>query len=208
MINKSQQSINALPLAPQQYLLVLLLGLFIIIAALFDSSLSLYLIYSYNAISEGEIWRLFTGHLLHTNIYHLLLNLSALILLWALHGKYYRIKNYALLLLTTALFTSIGLYVFSPELKLYVGLSGVLHGVFIWGAIKDIQYKDKTGYFLLLGILIKIMHEQMVGASAEVIALIEADVAIDAHLWGALGGMFFSLAYYLNCKYNPSKTRQ
>jgi len=77
----------------------------------------------------------------------------------------------------------------------YVGLSGVLHGIFVFGAIMDIKSKDKTGYLLFIGVWLKIAHEQIYGASTDVSDLIEASVAVDAHLWGAIGGLLFSIIY-------------
>ncbi len=152
-------------------------------------------VYQRHFISEGEIWRLISGHFLHTNGYHLLLNLAALFMLWALHGRFYSIKNYSALFLLCSLFTSAGIYYFEPTLIQYVGLSGVLHGVFVFGAIMDINAKDKTGYLLFLGVWLKIAHEQFYGASTDVSNLIEASVAVNAHLWGALGGLLFSIIY-------------
>ncbi len=61
----------------------------------------------------------------------------------------------------------------------------------------DIQAKDKTGYLLFIGVWLKIAHEQIYGASTDVSDLIEASVAIDALLWGAVGGLFFSIGYLL-----------
>jgi len=178
-------------------LLIIILTLF---SFIFDQQISMLLVYQRNAIANGELWRLFTGHFFHTNGYHLSLNLAALTLLWALHGHFYSIKNYALLFIFSAFTCSLGLYYFSPELQRYVGLSGVLHGVFVWGAIMDIKQGDKTGYLLFTGVWLKIVHEQIYGASADVANLIGANVAVDAHLWGAIGGLLFSCAYFIHDK--------
>ena len=164
-------------------------------AYFFDSLLAEHLIYQRNEISNGELWRMLTGHFFHTNTYHLLLNLAALVLLWALHGHFYSIKNYLGLFLFSAIICSIGLYFYSPQLIQYVGLSGALHGVFCFGALFDIKTHDKTGYLLFLGLWVKIIHEQIYGASEDVSNLIGANVAIDAHLWGAIGGLVFFVIY-------------
>ena len=153
------------------------------------------LVYQRQLVTEGEVWRLISGHILHTNGYHLLLNLTALFMLWALHGRFYSIKNYTALFLWCAITTSVGIYYFDPTLIQYVGLSGVLHGVFVFGALMDINAKDRTGYLLLLGVWLKIAHEQFYGASTDVSNLIEANIAVNAHLWGALGGLLFSMIY-------------
>lgn len=160
------------------------------------------LIYHRELIKQGEFWRLFTGHLLHTNGFHLLLNLAALIMLWALHGRFYTIKNYCSLFVFCTVATSMGIFYGSPSLIQYVGLSGVLHGIFVFGAIMDIVVKDKTGYLLFVGVFVKVVHEQIYGASTDVSDLIEASVAIDAHLWGAISGLVFTVIYlvFLRCK--------
>ena len=186
-----------LPFSKQHSLLVICVAFLAIVAFLFNDALSNLLVYQHKLISQGELWRTFTGHFLHTNGIHLLLNLAALILLWALHGHFYSLKNYSMLFISSALICSAGLYFFSPDIGQYVGLSGVLHGIFIFGAIMDIRDKDKTGYLLFVGVWLKIAHEQFYGASEEVSALIDASVAIDAHLWGAVGGLFFSCCYLL-----------
>ena len=187
--------ISSFSLTRNQSIAVLLIVLLSVVAYLFDELIADTLVYNRTLIEKGELWRIFTGHFLHTNGYHLLLNVSAMLLLLALHGKFYHTKSYTLIFLTCAFFTSLGLYLFSPNIDQYVGLSGILHGVFVFGAIMDIKHKDKTGYLLFIGVWLKIIHEQTVGASAEVAKLIGANVAIDAHLWGAVGGLFFSLLY-------------
>jgi rhomboid family GlyGly-CTERM serine protease len=186
-----------LPIQKQHSLLVVIIALLAILAYLLNDKVDSLFVYQYQLISQGELWRIFTGHFLHTNGIHLLLNLAALILLWALHGHFYNLKNYSLLFITSALICSAGLFYFSPEIHQYVGLSGVLHGIFVFGAILDIRYKDKTGYLLFIGVWLKIAHEQFYGASKQVSTLIDANVAIDAHLWGAVGGLIFSCCYVI-----------
>jgi rhomboid family GlyGly-CTERM serine protease len=158
-------------------------------------SFSDYWVYNRSLIERGELWRLFTGHFLHSNFFHLLLNLAALFMLYLLHGRFYSHSNIILLFILSMLITSLGLYYFSPELQQYVGLSGVLHGLFVFGAVMDIRANDKTGYLLFIGVWLKILHEQIYGASEDVSSLINASVAIDAHLWGAIGGLLFTLIY-------------
>ena len=145
-----------------------------------------------------KFWRLITGHFVHTNLNHLLLNLAGLIMLWALHGDHYTYKTYFANFTTAAIICSAGIYFFTPEMSRYVGLSGILHGIFVWGAIKDIQKKWNSGYLLLIGVFGKVLYEQVYGASADVETLINAKVAIDAHLYGAIGGLIVPLAIYLN----------
>jgi len=191
--------LNSLAPSRQNFLVILVIASLSVVAFtseyLLGELVTNALVYQRQLIANGEIWRLITGHILHTNGYHLLLNLAALFMLWALHKRFYSIKSYTALFLFCSTATSIGLYYFDPTLIQYVGLSGVLHGVFVFGALMDINAKDKTGYFLFIGVWLKIAHEQFYGASNDVSNLIEASVAVNAHLWGALGGLLFSAVY-------------
>jgi rhomboid family GlyGly-CTERM serine protease len=193
-------TLKNLPLNKQHSMLVAIIALLALLAYVFNDELDSLFVYQYQLISQGELWRTFTGHFFHTNGIHLLLNLAALILLWALHGNFYTLKNYSLLFITSALICSAGLFYYSPEIHQYVGLSGVLHGIFVFGALMDIHHKDKTGYLLFIGVWLKIAHEQFYGASEQVSTLIDANVAIDAHLWGAVGGLIFSCCHLVFLK--------
>ena len=194
---------------------IMLISLLALFGYFFDEQLSQLFIYNRELIEQGQIWRIITGHLLHTNGYHLVLNLSALWMLWALHGHYYSFKNITSLFITSGIICSIGLFYFSPSITQYVGLSGVLHGLFIFGAALDVSYKDKStgkasfrvsGLLMLVGIIIKLAYEQLFGANEQVSMLIAAKVAIDAHLWGAIGGLIFILLYWLNYRLTKQST--
>ena len=182
-------SISSFPCKTQQILAPLAVVIISLIAFIFDNSLSDSLVYQRSLVNQGELWRVFSGHFFHTNGFHFLLNGAAVIMLWALHGHFYTIKTYSFVFIVSAIICAIGIHWFSLDINQYVGLSGVLHGLFIWGAIEDIKAKERTGYLLLLGILLKVSHEQFYGASEDVASLIGANVAINAHLWGAIGGI-------------------
>lgn len=181
-----------LPTANQQVVPVLVLCCISLLVCLGGDSLVVHFDYARQFIIQGELWRLLTAHLFHTNTNHLMLNLAGLGLLWALHGEYYSYFRIGAVYLITGLCIAIGIYMFTPELNRYVGLSGVLHGLFVWGACEDIRSGRKTGWLMLLGVGLKVLHEQIQGPDAELGAWINAKVAIDAHLYGAVSG---ALAY-------------
>ena len=107
-----------LPVHPEKITLPLIIILLSCIAYVFDDSLSGTFIYQRDLVSNGEIWRVFTSHLFHTNGYHLLLNVSAVVMLWALHGQFYNPRIYLLLLIISALTTTIGIHLFKLLLEL------------------------------------------------------------------------------------------
>ncbi|RTR37662.1 rhombosortase [Shewanella canadensis] len=143
-----------------------------------------------DGIANGEYWRLFTGNLLHTNQWHLLMNLAGLWVLLLLFKPHFQALSFTLIFSALCLLQGLGLYLFYPGLLGYVGLSGMLHGLFTYGAIRDISTGLKSGYLLLLGVIIKVAYEQIFGASAQVTEMIGARVATEAHLVGVITGIF------------------
>ncbi|NVK56159.1 MAG: rhombosortase [Alteromonadaceae bacterium] len=186
----------ALPVKPQFSLGPIILAVTAILLFLAGTTVNDTLAYDRYALQSMETWRLITGSLMHTNGYHLLLNLAGLALLWALHGEHYQPVKYVKLFIWCSLGTSIGIYFYSPTLIWYVGLSGALHGIFVWGACMDLLKGLRSGWLLLAGITAKLVYEQYYGSSAEVASLIDAHVAVDAHLYGAIsGGILFMLMW-------------
>ena len=188
-----------LPVQSKYSLAPLIIVIVSFILALTEPLSSDWLAYDRSQLGHFQWWRVITGHFLHTNITHLLLNTAGLTLLWALHGHYYKNHCYLIQFLVLCLGTSIGLYLFAEQMQWYVGLSGVLHGLFIIGAYFDIKNKFKTGWIMLVGVWLKVVHEQTYGASEEVAKLIAANVAIDAHLFGTVTGSVI-IVYYIIVK--------
>ncbi|WP_440903833.1 rhombosortase [Catenovulum sp. SX2] len=146
--------------------------------------------YNYTELQNQQSWRIITGHFIHTNWNHYLMNTAAFIALWALHGKFYQARKVFSVVIMNACLITAYVYFFT-DINIYSGFSGVLHGLIVWGAIKDIQHQDKTGYLLLLGVFAKVIYEQLYGASASTASMIQADVAVEAHLAGAIAGLLY-----------------
>lgn len=87
-------------------------------------------IYDRGAITNGEWWRLISGHWLHSDPAHLGWNLGAFVLLGCLVER----RSRSTLILSLALGTfavDLTLWTFLSELERYCGLSGVLNSVFL-----------------------------------------------------------------------------
>lgn len=163
------------------------------------------LIYIRSNISEYEYWRFFSHSLVHTNTYHLLLNVGGIVLLWALHGEYYSWRNIFVILIWLAFTTSTSLYWISPSTDYYMGLSAHLHGIFVFGACLDIRTKRSGGWLLLIGLSVKLLLENITNDSSTA-RLIEADVATSAHFLGAVSGLGFAMLY-LRIKHLPKTNK-
>ena len=140
-------------------------------------------------IGEGEWWRLLTGNLIHLGWGHLGLNVAGLLAIGWLFAEDYTVTDWGLILLLSGFTTSIGLYLFTPEIAWCVGLSGALHGLFAAGAIAWLFDGVAAGAWLLAGGAAKIAYEQMFGAMPMSAETIGGGVVTDAHLWGAIGGV-------------------
>jgi len=157
--------------------------------------------YNRELIIEGEYWRVLSGNFNHTNIYHLLLNLSALAVMAGLHYRYYSCGEYASLILLLSIGVGINIFLLSPDTLLYVGLSGVLHGIIIIGAIIDVSKHYYSGYILIIGTVIKVISEQLFKNTVAMSQLIDAKVLTEAHLYGLVTGFIIApLFVYLNKK--------
>ncbi len=107
-------------------------------------------------------------------------------------------KQLVLALLVISLVTGIAL-LFS-SIQIYVGLSGTLHGLFGLFALSEALNGRRSSWLLVLGLIAKIAWEQLIGPSSTTGELINARVAIEAHLAGALAGGFISIASFLTSR--------
>lgn len=154
--------------------------------------------YQIDPIKQGQLWRLLSANLLHTNLWHLLLNLAGLSLLLLLHQHHFQSRFYLLWLLVAGVLTNALLLLLFPGLDQLVGLSGALHAMVVLGALADIGQKDKTGWLLLALALAKVSYEQRFGPDPGLAQLIAAQVAVDAHLAGVVAGaLLFPLWWVL-----------
>jgi rhomboid family GlyGly-CTERM serine protease len=181
----------------QTYRPYLLLASLLLLLALLPDSWQNVLRYSRADIATGSYWQLFSGHLLHSNHWHLLMNLAGLLLAMLLHGRYFSATELSMQWLFGTLLISLALYTFSPAISVYVGLSGLLHCLLTIGAIMDIRKRQRGGWLLLIGLGGKVLWEQWQGPDASLAELINANVAIDAHLYGVLSGCAIGLSCWL-----------
>jgi len=145
--------------------------------------------YERGAVLQGELWRLLTGNLVHLGLTHLALNLAGLALVCGLFLKTLTARQWSVALLACALATTLGLLAFAPQVAWYVGLSGVLHGLFVAGALAQLRRGRHFAYAYLVLIGVKLTVEIVWGSSPELSALIGGNVVAVAHLYGALGGL-------------------
>jgi rhomboid family GlyGly-CTERM serine protease len=143
-------------------------------------------------IAQGELWRLLSGHFIHLNWSHFSLNMAGLLMVWLFFRRYQSQFHWGVAIVLIAQLCSIGLYV-DGQLASYVGFSGVLHGLFIIGALYERRRYPLSGWVLLGLLLGKLAWEQSQGALPGSEALSGGRVAVNAHLYGALAGLLYYL---------------
>ncbi len=184
-------------------LLPLALTLCVTLLALGGSELTAILRFDRGALlHDVQVWRLFTGHLVHLGWSHTGLNIAGLALIWMLVGHRFTTWQWSVISIALMLGISLGLLIFNPTLSWYVGLSGVLHGLLVAGAVADIRSGDKTAWLLLILIAAKLAWEQMTGALPGSEAAAGGAVIVDAHFYGGLFGLL------LGGLFKPKTTQQ
>lgn len=145
--------------------------------------------YEHRAVQQGAVWRLLTGNYVHLGWSHYFLNMLGLALIWYLFGTKVQPSKWMITMVITSLAVGLGLYFLTPGIAWYVGLSGVLHGMFVVGLLLE-----KTGgrvfkavFFVALAA--KLLWEQISGALPGSIDVVGGAVVVDAHLYGAIGGL-------------------
>ena len=176
------------------WLLGLLILALVLLSLLGDTGRQ-WLRYEREAILQGEYWRLLTGHLVHGNWLHLFLNGAGLALIAGLFPEHYSVRQWLLIALLSLVTIDVGFVFWEPQLEWYVGFSGVLHGALAAGAVAWWRHESKRLALALSVIFIgKLLWEQWRGALPLSGGLA---VVVDAHLYGALGGVIAGVLLWL-----------
>ena len=186
------------------FFLVLLIVCALILQLLKDKGFSLFQ-YQRDYILSGQLWRLVTGHFVHVTWMHLILNLAGFVIIWLIFKHILDQQTWWLLTLGSMVGVDVGLLIFHPEIKWYMGLSGVLHGLFAAGAIFQIRLYGVRGIIYLILLIIKLLWEQFNGPLPGSGELSGGRVITEAHLYGAIGGSIIMLMLIMFSEEFPKK---
>ena len=190
MVNPRTRKESTLKPLVKRHILPITIAFIVTFIGLFGSDVQLWLRFDRNAILSGEVWRIFTGHLAHLSWLHLLFNVIMLGIIWGLFDRFLPAKRWLHVMLFSGFGISLLLLVVDSNIYYYVGLSGVLHAMFIVGCLYDLRITGRWDAKLLLALLIiKLLWEQLVSPLPLSEKLIGGSVVIDAHLFGAFMGL-------------------
>jgi rhomboid family GlyGly-CTERM serine protease len=147
--------------------------------------------YRRTAVLQGQIWRLLTGNLVHLGWVHLARDTAGLFLIWGLVAQSLDRHSRLWVLGTSGLAVGLGLLVFSPTIEWYVGISGVLFGLFCAGVLSQLRERAVYASALLVGMAAVIAWTLYFGALPGETRDLGGMVVPEAHLYGALGGAAF-----------------
>lgn len=152
--------------------------------------------YDSEAIAGGQWWRLLTGNFVHLGWWHLFLNELGVIVLALLCPEPLAWKVWLRRLLLLGLGMSLCLYFLVPEVRWYVGLSGVMHGLFVLGLGRQVWVgKDLIAAGCLAYLVGKIAWELCAGAPVSDEVAIGGSVLVESHLYGTLSAVVYGLAF-------------
>lgn len=167
------------------------------------------LIYDRAAITQGELWRLATGNLVHLSSTHLTYNLAAFLIA----GTIIEIRGYRffpILCLSAAVLIGIVLCGFEPAMYFYAGLSGVVTAAVTYLCLHGLSEKGAWRWLcaaMLAGLTAKIGVELMLGKSFLLAVSTEEFVSVPlSHLIGTVTAILLFVSMRLSVSMGQTKT--
>ena len=147
-----------------------------------------------NATRSGEVWRLITGHLTHLDWHHFYLNMAALTLSIVVFHRDVLLRDWIGSFFFVSIFSSLGMCYVYAEFDRYVGFSDVIHGWILLGAASIAHREPKLATAIFVLFWLKIVEEHYQFDFFTSYGL-EVNIAKESHIYGALGGILYSLLF-------------
>ncbi len=146
------------------------------------------LVFNRSLILEGELWRLWTCHLIHENARHLWMNITVTILIYLVflmdiepRKLLYSFIGF-LLLLGPSIFWAL------PKIEWYTGLSACLHTLAAFWVVMLITPDDRLAQFGALALTLKMLYEVVLLLIGESVTQYGMLVLTETHLLGFILG--------------------
>lgn len=162
------------------------------------------LAYERAGLQAGEAWRLLTAHFVHLGWSHLALNVAGLAIVAWLVGHVFDGLRWLLIMLLSIAAIDAGLWLLNAEIEWYVGLSGLLHGLLAAGLFAGVAKRDREALILAAFVIAKVAWEQFSGPLPGSESTAGGVVIVDAHLYGAFGGLLGALLCWRSVRPAPS----
>ena len=149
------------------------------------------LAYSREAVAVGEWWRLPASSLAHLSVAHLLGNLLAASLLVTLLRGFVAVHVSLAVLCAGALGVGAGVH-WATSLTWYVGLSGAIHALIAYGALRFEGRRRWVGPTIFAACLLQVAFDQ-----TRSLSWLGEPLAPQAHAWGFATGTLIALVAML-----------
>lgn len=150
--------------------------------------------YDRAAVTAGQWWRLLSGSFVHLGFWHWLFNALSLVLLVLLCPERLSAAEWLRRLGILGLGMSLGLYFLAPQLATYVGLSGVIYGLFALGLGRQaVQERDRIAMACLAFLAFRVGEELVLGTPAWEARLMGGGVVAESHLYGIASAIVYGL---------------
>jgi rhomboid family GlyGly-CTERM serine protease len=173
------------------------LALFCLLLTVIGPELTQALRYDRAAVAAGEWWRLLSANFVHLGYWHWLLNAASLVLLVLLCPELLTPAEWLRRLVVIGIGMSLGLYLLAPTLQTYVGLSGLVYGLFALGLGRQALQRDAIAMACLVFLAGRIGWELVIGAPRSETELIGGGVVAESHLYGVFSALIYAAAMFL-----------
>ncbi len=144
---------------------------------------------------NGQVWRLLTAHWVHVGWKHLALNVVGLAICVTLARPNWSLQRWFVQCACLGIGISLLITAHNPEVRWYVGFSGVLFGLYFLAA-HDLYARDRLIALLMAGaIVVKVLFEQYTPYALTSAEMIGAPVVVDAHKYGLLIAIAIALVW-------------
>lgn len=150
--------------------------------------------YERSAVLQGELWRLWTGHLIHLGWTHWALNAAGLAVYALLADVPPTARQLARQVAVLAPGISVLFMLLRPELGHYVGLSGVLYGLFLLALWPGVRRLDPVSIAALCTVAAWLGAQLILGPDPREMELVGGNIIVHAHLFGIVCAVLMLVA--------------
>lgn len=148
-------------------------------------------------IQQQQWWRFLTGHWVHANWVHYVLNMTGFILCVALTETGWKFTQWVWRILLLAVGISLAFWSLQPQIGWYVGFSGVLFGLYVLCAITSWPKQRIMSSILLTVIALKLTLDLWSSVKITSDELIGIPVLVEAHLYGVITALIIEMIHLL-----------
>ncbi len=182
--------------------------LLVVLLAVAGDGLREVLRYDRALIAAGQWWRLLSGNFVHLGFGHLLLDGTGLALLLLFFRDVFAPRDWVVAMTAGSIVVGFGLWFLNPEVRYYVGISGVLHTLLFAGLLLSFRHTPLINGIVFVAMAARIWAEQQPGYDINYMqAAIGGAVMVDAHLYGALAALPVTLLLWRRSQARQARFR-